>query len=171
MNYKSFSFVFVPAIYRVVVQVLLDYDSSLLVVFLLPNERNSYNTYIPHVPFFVLHVDASLWQKLLCHRMIQLQKIKNKNEISILYRCFQQLLFFFCSYSPTHKLLLNSTLWSLTAFSWASNSVSNIETAPFFATNRSWRIASSIVIPRIKQAMYHIFSGLYLILAFWWQMN
>lgn len=72
---------------------------------------------------------------------------------------------------PTHRLLLNSTLCSLTAFSCASSSVCSTQLAPFLPTNRICRMASSMDMPRTKQAMNHIFSGLYLKFVIWWQTN
>lgn len=71
-------------------------------------------------------------------------------------------------YLQTHKLLLNSTLWCLTAISWASSRASRTATAPFLCTNCSWWIASSIFIPRTKQATYHILLGLYFMFCFTW---
>lgn len=100
---------------------------------------------------------------------ISIQKVKQR--YFLIAKQYNHLYARYTRYLPTHKLLLNSTLCSLTAFSCASRSVSIMCTAPFLAKNRNCRTASSIVMPRMRDAMYHIFSGLYLIFVFWWQTN
>ena len=67
--------------------------------------------------------------------------------------------------SATHKLLLYSTWCFSTANFWASNKTSFTWRAPFLFTNVNCLMASSIDIPLIMDATYHILKGLYLMLA------
>lgn len=70
-------------------------------------------------------------------------------------------------YSPTHKLLRNSTLCSCTANSWASKMASCANVAPFLEHIFNWRRASSTVIPRTIDATKYILYGLYLMFSIW----
>lgn len=136
--------------------------NSLWVADPLPVEHSNGNGSIPpyqhgHVHVFVLH-------EIL---FLLLQKIQLQKKTLIMILCIPMT----NNNLPTHKLLLNSTLFSLTAICCASKIVSRTETAPFFSTKFSCRSASSTVRPRTMLAIYHIFHGLYLMFAIWWHTN
>lgn len=163
MNWWFFSCASSRSMCRAVLRAFADgVDSNASAVRPLQVERNNVHVCTQRDLSDFWHDVLCPWKPFLFHKKIRLWR--NFNDFLELHSRYH-------IYSPTHRLLLNSTLWFLTAISCASKRACFISPAPFFSTKLSCFSASSIDMPRMKDAQYHIFLGLYLMFSLTWHTN